>query len=150
MKPRKSPATDEELVNAFTDLFNEVEPETDDEIDAVLRQAGYDPEAVAVRIRQAADRAIEKSSLNWRSRFSAELETEKTRLATIPSGIRMNREEILEAIRNKFAKLGGKTNQFGFAHRNFDMASDDDLRSLLSELDYLEVNQQVGKSEIGD
>ena len=150
MKPRKSPATDEELVNAFTDLFNEVEPETEDEIDAVLRQAGYDPEAVAVRMRQVADRAIEKSPLNWRNRFSTELETEKTRLAALRSSVHMSREEILEAIRNKVTRLGGKINQLGFAHRNFDMASDDDLRSLLSELDYLEANQQTGKSDGGD
>ena len=147
MKPRKSPATDEELVNAFMDLFNEIEPETEDEIDAILLQAGFDPKAVAVHMRQVADRAIEKSPLNWRNVVPAEFETEKARLTALRPRVHMSREVILEAIRNKVTRLGGKINQLGFAHRNFDIASDDDLRSLLSELDYLEVNQQTDKSE---
>lgn len=145
MKPRKAPATDEELVNAFNDLFNEVEPETNDEMDAVLRQAGHDPEEIATRMRQIADRAIERSPLNWRNKFPDEIEIEKSRLAAFLPNVHMRRDEIIEAIRNKLAKLSGRTNRLGFAHRNFETASDDDLRSLLSELEYLESNQQTGK-----
>jgi hypothetical protein len=35
MDKRQPPATEEELVHAYADLFNEVEPETPEEIDAV-------------------------------------------------------------------------------------------------------------------
>ena len=38
--------TSAELVRAFANLFDEIEPETPEEIDQVLREAGYDPDAI--------------------------------------------------------------------------------------------------------
>jgi hypothetical protein len=41
---------DEELVGTFANLFDQVEPEGPQEIDAVLREAGRDPDAIAERV----------------------------------------------------------------------------------------------------
>lgn len=44
---------------AKTDLFNEIEL-TADEVDEVLRKAGYDPDAIGRRMATAAKQALEK------------------------------------------------------------------------------------------
>jgi len=38
--------SDQELIDAFAQLFDEVEPETGEEINEMLREAGYDPDEV--------------------------------------------------------------------------------------------------------
>jgi len=50
--------TSEDLVRAFADLFDEVEPETPEEVDAALREAGYDPDQVAARMKAVAQEAL--------------------------------------------------------------------------------------------
>ena len=75
MSERRLPTTEDELMRAFTDLFNGVEPETPEEIHTTLRDAGYDPESVAARMQAIAARAIEHSSFNWRNRAHEELES---------------------------------------------------------------------------
>ena len=51
--------TSEDLVRAFADLFDEVEPETPEEVDVALREAGYDPDQVAARMKAVAQEALE-------------------------------------------------------------------------------------------
>jgi hypothetical protein len=50
--------TPHQLVDAMTDLFNAVSPETPDDIDETLRDEGYDPESIAARMSAAAARAV--------------------------------------------------------------------------------------------
>lgn len=48
---RKPRMTDEELVQAFDELFAEVSPpERDEEVDAFLRECGYEPDEVVQRV----------------------------------------------------------------------------------------------------
>jgi len=58
VKGRRPIETSEDLVRAFADLFDEIEPETPEEIDAVLREAGYDPDEVGARMKAVAERAL--------------------------------------------------------------------------------------------
>lgn len=53
--------TDRELVYAIAKLFDESDPETDAQVNALLLEAGYDPERVAKRMEDAAKKALEKS-----------------------------------------------------------------------------------------
>lgn len=50
--------SDKQLVRATADLFDELVPETPEEIDAALREAGYDPDEVGARMKAVAERAI--------------------------------------------------------------------------------------------
>ncbi len=55
---QKQLRTAKEMVLAFADLFDEIEPSTPEEIDAELREAGFDPEEVAARILAAVEKAL--------------------------------------------------------------------------------------------
>lgn len=52
--------TEYELIDALADLFDEIELE-DEEVDEVLRMAGYDPDEVSKRMLRMAEDA-----LKWR------------------------------------------------------------------------------------
>lgn len=63
MLSRTPPTSDEELVRIFDHLFEQTEPETAEEVDAVLREAGYDPDELAARIDQVAQAALARRRL---------------------------------------------------------------------------------------
>ena len=143
MKGRRSIETSEDLVRAFADLFDEIEPETPEEIDAVLCEAGYDPDEIGARMKAVAERALVDSPLNWRNRAQRELEAERARIAAAVKTSLLNRADIIHAIEQLVAQFGG---QMAYAHRNLDSETDEDLASLLSELEYL-ASRQHGRSE---
>lgn len=140
MKKRKSIETSEGLVRAFADLFDEVEPATPEEIDAVLREAGYDPDEIGVRMKAATEKALTESPLNWRNRASKELENERTRIGHVRTTLPGNRAGIIEAIK-WLIEQGG--NQVAYAYRNLEAMTDEDLVSLLSDLEYLASQKRV-------
>lgn len=140
MKKRKSIETSEGLVRAFADLFDEVEPDTPEEIDAVLREAGYDPDEIGVRMKAAAEKALTESPLNWRSRAPKELENERTRIGQVRTTLPGNRAGIIEAIK-WLIEQGG--NQVAYAYRNLEAMTGEDLASLLSDLEYLASQKRV-------
>lgn len=140
MPNRKPPVTDDELIKAVADAFDQIEPETPSEIDAVLREAGHDPERVATEFKALAEQELEQSPLNWRKRARAEMEKEKTRLEGFePSTlVPVRRADLIAAIQKLMSQLGSNTDSVALAHfRNFDQATDEDLASMLTELEYL-------------
>ena len=60
-KKTQPPKTDQELVQVFADLFDVIEPETPEEIDAVLLAEGYDPDEVGLRMQAFAEQALANS-----------------------------------------------------------------------------------------
>ena len=52
--------TGQDLVTAFSSLFDELEPETPEEVDVTLREFGYDPDELGARVKDAAERALEE------------------------------------------------------------------------------------------
>ena len=143
MKKRKSIETSEDLVRAFADLFDEVEPDTPEEIDAVLREAGYDPDEIGVRMKAAAEKALANSPLNWRNRAQKELEDEQTRIARFTTARPGNRAGLIEAIKRLAGQVPG---QVAYAYRSLALMTDEDLASLLSDLEYL-ASQKDGQGE---
>ena len=141
MAKRKPLETSEELVSAFADLFDAVEFETPEEIDAVLLEAGYDPNEIAARMRAVAVQTIAESPLNWRNQTDA-LEEERIRLASLPSALLPSREDLIAGIESILARLPTVRRRTVMAyHRNLDEATNEDLASLLAELQYLEARQ---------
>src|SRR5712691_2596205 len=146
MSERRPPATEDELIRAFTDLFDAVEPETPEEIQTTLRDTGYDPDSVAARMQAIVARAIENSPLNWRNRAQEELESEKARLETMASPQPHNRADIINSIKQLLTGLLHPQFELATHFRNFDRATDEDLVSLLADFEYL-VAQQHEQSE---
>jgi len=144
MEKRKPIETTEDLIRTLVELFDEMDPETPEEVDASLREAGYDPDESGTRMKAAAERALANSPVDWRNRAPKEVEAERSRLAEFTTSVDRSRDEILEAIQQKLAQLGG---QVAHAHRNLESASDEDLAEWLSELDYLIAQQGLSTEE---
>ena len=147
MGETRPPETSKDLVEAFASLFDEVEPETPEEIDAVLREAGHDPREVATRMKAIAEKAIADSPLNWRERAKKDLPVALARLRQLSSTVTRERSEIVKAIQELIAQLGAE-GQPAYAHfRNLDTVSDEDLASLLADIEYLSSQQNNLKEE---
>lgn len=144
MSKRRPPETyeDEDLVRVFADLFDEIEPQTPEDVDTVLREAGYDPDKIGARIQTLAEQALANSPLNWRKRAPEELAQARAQLDDFVSTTPRSRSEIIAALRQIIAQLGAKKSKLAAAYfRNLEQATDDDLASLLVELEYLSADQ---------
>ena len=137
MSTRKGPRNDQEFVEAFEHLLYDHEPETDEEVDAFLRSEGVDPEVIAANGRAFVEKALALSPLNWRNhaadRQKAQEELEAHEVSSI-----LSRDALLAAINKIMSGLNPR--QFAQAsvqYRNLEEVSDEDLRSLLAELEYL-------------
>jgi hypothetical protein len=148
MDKRKGPEDYEDLVNALADLFDEVGPETPEEVDMILVEAGYDPDEVAEHMNAIARQAMLNSPLSWRKRAQKELQEERARLEGLGGPPVKGRLEIVAAIQELIRRMGGEHHELVRAHfRNLEQATDDDLASLLRELEYLADRQQDGPSD---
>lgn len=149
MTKKKTLETSEEFVNALVDLFDEMGPETPEEVEAILREAGYDPVQLAADMQTFAEQALKNSPLNWRNRAQQELTAARSHFESTLSRVSRSRNELIGAIQQLIQQVGGRQPQV-FAHfRNFESASDDDLASMLEELEYL-VSQQQGQDREGE
>lgn len=143
MNKQRCIETSEDLVRAFADFFDEIAPRTPEEIDVALREAGYDPNEVGARMKTAAERALADSPLNWRNRAQREIEAARSQIAGSATAVLRSREEIIAAIEQLVAQSGS---QMAYAHRNLESETDEDLVSLLSQLEYL-TSKKCGESE---
>lgn len=124
-------SSDSSELDRLLELFCYVEL-SDDEVDAELRSAGHDPEQVGRHYERLVDEMIRTSPYNWRQTARrdrqgalAELQENRSRAPVLERG------EILARIR----QLLGQSHAMAF--RNYEDATDDDLRSTLEELEYL-------------
>lgn len=146
MRKRKPVETEEQLLNALEEFFCDVaEDEPIEGIDAELREIGYDPDALGSRMDELARRALADSPLNWRNRGRREIEAAKEKLGrfeSLPITQSLDRPALVDAIQQLLRKLGYRDPQLVPAHfRNFETASDQDLVSLLRQLEYLASDQ---------
>jgi hypothetical protein len=123
-------------------LFNELAPETPEEIQAALRAAGYAPEHVAAHMQAVADRTIAHSPFNWRHRARQEMAEESARRAALEPVLPRSRGDLLQAIRQLLTQIQGSAVELAAHFRNFDRATDEDLVSLLADLEYLATQQR--------
>jgi hypothetical protein len=145
MKKRDAPQTDEELTQAFDILFFEFLLESPDVVDTILQEAGYNPDEVVRQMRTCAKGAWERSSLNWRNRARKEVAEEQARLTDLSEVVQCDRSGMIAAIKQLLAQVENKQQSLAVHFRKLEQASDDDLASLLEELEYL-VGQGDNKS----
>lgn len=131
-----SPGTYRELAKAFIELFDEAGPRDLEEVHALLEEAGFDPEEVGTRFRTIAEQELSTSHLNWRVRAARELETERSHIEAARTTKELSREKIVSRIQELLSKFSSAPRLLT-AHRNLDQASDEDLRALLAEIEYL-------------
>jgi hypothetical protein len=134
--------TVEDFVHMFNEFLDEEDPMTPEEVDADLREAGFDVETVGAEMEAVAERALAESPWNWRNR-AQQLEDERARFERVTTALQGSREDIVRAIQQLLAQLGSRA-RVAYAHfRNFESATEEDLVSLLSELEYLASRQSA-------
>jgi hypothetical protein len=136
MNKKKRIESSEDLVNAVEELFDQTLMDVPEEANTVLKEAGYDPDAVGKKMEAIARRAMSNSPLNWRNRARQELEKERSRLGGVSPLPPRSRTEMLAAIEKLRSRLGGRKLASVF-FRNFEQATDDDLAGILEELEFL-------------
>jgi hypothetical protein len=83
-REQKPTVAGEDLVQAFADLFEQVPPETPEEINAELYDAGLDPNQVSTRINSFIERALANSPLNPCTAIQSKLKDEHADPPTAP------------------------------------------------------------------
>ena len=138
MDKQNASNTDNEFLERVAKFLAEVESESLEEVRAALQEAGYDPKAIERQAIDLLDKLQSRSPFDWRNRSRSEIEAERTRVAAITANTkRQNRASYLEQIQQLAKELGGEGSQLVTAHRNFEEATEEDLASLLADLEYL-------------
>lgn len=135
-----------ELAEAFDQLFNEIpSPQTQEEIDKYISDAGIDPDSFSLKIKKMVADAIEKSSLNWRNEANqTKIEKARTQLESIRDISEFDHSKLVSIVENAFARIKMANPQFSSIHyRNHSELSDEDLKSLLQELIYIADNENI-------
>ncbi len=137
MKKRKPLETDIELAQALDKLFDEISlPETPEDIDAFLREAGYDPDEVATNMQLNVEQALANSPLNWRNREQT-LQEEKHKSDATPLTSLPTKAELLQTLQQLFTRQPELATHF----RNFETMSANDLADLVKDIEYLSSQQ---------
>lgn len=148
---KKKIETSLDLANMLSNLFNEVDdlaPDVapNDEIDVILREAGYEPDEFARNIQSMVHDALKTSPLNWRNRARKGINEERERFNERNIEIPTDRDSLLDAIRQLLQKVSISQQQALSFNRNFASATDDDLATLFEELKILIDSVDKGES----
>jgi hypothetical protein len=148
MTKPKAPATEEELLDCLVELFSEAELESQETTDSFLQEAGLNPDEVGARAREVAEAALSRSPLNWRNSALGKLESERLHRSQTPPSRPKGRPELMSAIQT-FARRSDTANERVTAlWRNLEKATDEDLVSLLADLEYLEQQSRTHSDEV--
>lgn len=106
------------------------------DVEQILTDAGYKPDDIGKKFQAVANKSIAKSPYNWRTRAHVEHEDAKSDFLKKKSveKPRRSRSELLDAIH---ALLSQQNLKAALAHRNFSDQTDEDLESLLDQLEYI-------------
>jgi hypothetical protein len=135
-KPIRS---EEELAEAFDQLFDEIpSPQTREEFNAYIREAGIDPDGFGAQIREITSKALRESPLNWRNHAENEIEKARARLEKYEKFTNRGRGDLLSLIDKVMEKIENNYPSLAPVHyRNRSELSNDDLVSLLQELMFI-------------
>jgi hypothetical protein len=139
MTKRKPIKTEEELVEAFDQLFDEIpSPQTREEIDEYIYEAGIDPEEFGAEVANIAADALKESPLNWRNRGQEEIARARANLEKIEKVEGRDRSNLLSIIDKFMEKIRSTNPKLAPIHyRSRDELSDEDLVSLVQELTFI-------------
>lgn len=134
MNKKKPVETPEDLVRALDDLLNQVLEDVPEEVDEILREAGFDPEHLGKEMADFARHVSASSPLDWRNK-RADIEQAKSQLRASSTQNQMTRtqkEQLLQQLLLDQDRL-----DMAVAYRNYKEMSDHDLDSLLADVEYL-------------
>jgi hypothetical protein len=140
---KKEPAKDSaELFRRIRRLSCEAEW-SDEELREGLREEGINPNELVGRILADVKRFTKESPLYWRNKARIRRTELLNRMATarLRTSVRggLNREELLRKIKTTAARLTGPdAEQFAFAFRRFEACTEEDLASILEDLEIIE------------
>lgn len=133
-----------ELFRRISQLSSESEW-TSAESRQALVDAGVDPEAITARVLANLNRCKKESLVSWRNTAHAKRSAllQKLGIARTSQIDGLSRSQLLDSIKHAIGKLSpGTAEQYAVAFRKFEQASDDDLRSMLEELEMLRKVEQ--------
>jgi len=130
---RKKPKTSRDLVDALGELMDSVPSNGPEDDEEDLRAVGLDPDEVGRRTRTFVEGLISKSRLEASDDRKRALSAFD---AFDPGPIPEVRSDLIDAVRAEIP-------QGMVAHRNFEEASDEDLRSLLKEIRFLRSKKNI-------
>jgi ElaB/YqjD/DUF883 family membrane-anchored ribosome-binding protein len=136
----------EQLANLLSYMGNSNGENISYVVDKVLTDAGYKADEVGQRFREVANQSMAKSPHNWRNRaHAAQQRAKEDYLKTKHVERRFqSRTEIIDAINSLISQ---QNMNVGFAHRNFSNQTDEDLESLLDQLEYLASQKSAASNE---
>ena len=128
--------TYKDYLSSLLSFLNAKEETPSYDVDQVLTEAGYKPDDVGKKFQVVANQSMARSPHNWRNRAHVDHEDAKAGLSKKDSieRPRRSRSEILDAIH---VLLSQQNLKVAFAHRNFSDQTDEDLESLLDQLEYI-------------
>ncbi len=133
--------TDSDILKDFESLFGDIpEPETPEEIETYLVDAGYDIDALKAEGLRLANELIEG---NWRFVLPDEIEAATLSINNTPIRTGWKRDRLISAIQHIIDVLHQQRRQTGFAFRNLEELTDSDLASMLQELEYQADNMGI-------
>lgn len=125
-----------DAMDRLISVFNEVFPESNEEIDAELDAAGFSPSEVGEFFGSVAARALRQSPHDWRNRSQTEPDDDTKRQARISRLLEMPVARL-----QKLFKDLAEQHQVATAHRNLEGMSANDLASALADMEaVLELN----------
>jgi hypothetical protein len=140
MKDRKPVESSGELFDRISRLTAEMEWSIEESREALL-EAGIDPDKLVSNVLANVKGALKGSPEYWRNRAKAQREylLEKIRKAATTTQEKLTRDELLRRIRETIARLPASVSQeYAVAFRKFEDCSEEDLASLLQELEIIE------------
>lgn len=136
-KNKRSDAETWDAVRAEVEL-ERVKAMTPEEVNAEIRAAGGDPEAIGRRGAELAKKLLAERGLDWKTRAAARRAEMDKRAGATPSFAGMGRKELLARI-----AAARSDERFSapvvaaFRKRGEEEATDDELRALLEEIELL-------------
>ena len=142
MKNNKPVETEPELLRALEELLTDVsENDPIEDIHEELSAYGFNPSILGKQIESIAKRALADSSLNWKNTARLEIESARSRMKRMETGEStpsLDRAFLISKIQTIYEKIGNRGDQLlPVYHRNFESASDQDLLSILHDLEFL-------------
>lgn len=116
------------------------------DVDQILTEAGYEPDEEGKKFQTVANESAAKSPYNWRNLARNAYESARADYLKKDSAARTHRSrsELIDAIRTL---LSQQNMNIAFAHRNFSNQTDEDLESLLDQLEYIASQKSKGSDE---
>lgn len=143
---KKNKTNKEQLANLLSFMGNNDGEDISYDVDKVLTDAGYKADEVGQRFRGVANQSMAKSPHNWRNHaHAAQQRAKEDYLQTkrVENRFR-SRAEIIDAINSL---ITSQNMNVAFAHRNFSDQTDEDLESLLDQLEYLASQKSAASDE---